>query len=346
MYDGFEVDMLNLGDADCLLLTWWNGLSNLRVLIDGGNAGDAMAILAFLKHRGVTRLDAIVGTHMHDDHAAGLTRIVESGALQIGRAYVHIPQNHLVMKLVEKALGIAAGTSGADCVEKTLQTSNRLITAIRAKNIPITEPFQGTNIGLSTVAGPSLDYYTEVVAQFQDAEAIRSLDKGTLNHLIADAIDDEFVKTGILAEGGLLDNPTTTAENNSSVILGTIARESKYVFTSDAGAPALKLAAAAYDLTRCFWMQIPHHGSRHNITKELIENFSPNFAYVSAARSKKHPRRAVVNAFKKTGARVYSTHYPSPGHLWNHVGTVPSRSDYGPVASLYEADEAERRMAG
>jgi beta-lactamase superfamily II metal-dependent hydrolase len=346
MYDGFEVDMLNVGDADCLLLTWWNGFSNVRILIDGGNAGDATAILSFLQRRGVTRLDAIVGTHMHDDHAAGLTRIVEAGTLQIDHAYVHVPQNHLAMKLVEKALGIAAGTTGANCVEKTLQTSTRLIAAIRAKNILITEPFQGTSIGPLTIVGPSMDYYRELVAQFEDAESIRSLDKGALHHLIADAIEDEFVKTGILAEGCLLDDPTTTPENNSSVIAGTIARDSKYLFTSDAGAPALKLAAAAYDLTHCFWMQIPHHGSRHNITKELIENFSPNFAYVSAARSKKHPRRTVVNAFKKIGTKVYSTHYPSPSHLWNHVGNVPSRDDYGPVASLYEADEVARRMAG
>ena len=47
-----------------------------------------------------------------------------------------------------------------------------------------------------------------------------------------------------------------------------------------------------------------------NLTKSLIETFSPKTAYVSAGGSDKHPRRAVVNAFKKIGTSVDSTHYP------------------------------------
>jgi hypothetical protein len=55
----------------------------------------------------------------------------------------------------------------------------------------------------------------------------------------------------------------------------------------------------------------------------------------------KHPRRAVVNAFKAVGAQVFSTHYPPPngGNKWFSLGTVPGRSDYSATIPLYDADK-------
>jgi hypothetical protein len=90
-------------------------------------------------------------------------------------------------------------------------------------------------------------------------------------------------------------------------------------------------------------MQIPHHGSRRNVTKNLIDLFAPSTAFVSAEGSKKHPRRAVVNAFKDAGAKVYSTHYPTPIHLRQYVGTVPTRDGYEPVTALYDAENLAKK---
>jgi len=340
MYNGLEVDMLSVGDADCLLVSRWYGYVAKRVLIDGGNASDFANVRAFLERRNVSYLDAVVSTHMHDDHAAGLLTLVRDESIGIGAAYVHIPQNHLQMALVDRALKIAAGAKEAECLEKSLQTAKDLVGALRSRRIPvpIVEPFKGTTIEFLTVAGPSREYYEELVRQFEDIDAFKTMSQRGLHNLIEDSVDDYFVKTGFI-EASLLDNPETSAENNSSIIMGTIFDGEKYLFTSDAGVPALTLATAAYDLTGCNWIQIPHHGSRHNITAELIEHLSPKTAFVSAAGNSKHPRRAVVNAFKEAGAQVFSTHYPEPTNLWNHRGVVPAREEYGYVAPLYDKDK-------
>lgn len=340
MYNGIEVDMLSVGDADCLLISRWNGFVVTRILVDGGNAGDFGTLRAFLRQRDISYLDAIVCTHMHNDHAAGLVELVRDQSVGIGVAYMHVPQNHLRMALVEKALKIAAGASQADCVEKTLKTADDLLGALRTRKIPVVEPFQGTIVQFLTVTGPSQAYYEELIHQFEDAGTIRSMGQGNLNYIFEDAIDDYLAKTGVL-EGSLLVNPQTSAENNTSVIMGTLFDDKKYLFTSDSGAPALKLATAAYDLRGCHWMQMPHHGSRHNITAELIEHFAPTFAYVSATGSSDHPRRSVVNAFKKVGAQVFSTHYPDPISLWHHYGTVPARTNYSAATPLYDKDNKE-----
>lgn len=337
MYNGIEVDMLGVGDADCLLVSRWNGFVPTRILIDGGNAGDFGTLRAFLKRRDISYLDAIVCTHLHNDHAAGLVQLAKDQSVRIGVAYVHVPQNHLRMALVEKALKTAAGASQAACVEKTLKTADDLLAALWTRKIRVVEPFQGAIIEFLTVVGPSLAYYEELIHQFEDADAIRSMGQGNLNSIIEDALDDFLAKMGVI-EGSLLDNPQTSAENNSSVIMGTVFNGKKYLFTSDAGAPALKLGTAAYDLARCYWMQLPHHGSRHNITAELIEHFSPTFAYVSATGNLDHPRRSVVNAFKKVGAQVFSTHYPDLTNLWHQYGTVPTRTDYSAATPLYDKD--------
>jgi hypothetical protein len=47
MFDGFEIDMLSLGDADCILVTQWSPFDGypFRVLIDGGSRSHAKLIL-------------------------------------------------------------------------------------------------------------------------------------------------------------------------------------------------------------------------------------------------------------------------------------------------------------
>ena len=43
-FNGREIDMLSLGDADSILVTGWYGTSAWRALIDGGRASDAKAV--------------------------------------------------------------------------------------------------------------------------------------------------------------------------------------------------------------------------------------------------------------------------------------------------------------
>jgi len=62
VFNGLEVDMLSVEDADCILVSLWTGYAVTRVLIDGGNAGDFGKLRAFLKKLGISYLDAIVGT--------------------------------------------------------------------------------------------------------------------------------------------------------------------------------------------------------------------------------------------------------------------------------------------
>jgi beta-lactamase superfamily II metal-dependent hydrolase len=336
MYDGVEIDMLSVGDADCILVTKWAGSAPVRVLIDGGNKGDFSTVRNFLRRRGISFLDAIVCTHLHADHAAGLIELVQDRSITFGGAYMHVPQRHLSSSLVQKTIASLSDSKTADSIRKSLATATDLASAFTARGKVITEPFAGTKIEFLTVVGPSREYYEELLRQFGDVDAIKRVDTQETLHKFWAMLHDQAAES---LDTDLPSDPQTTPENNSSVILAFIdpPMDHKYLFTSDAGVPALQKALESYVLANCHWMQIPHHGSRRNINPALIKTFSPTYAWASAEGNKKHPRRAIVNAFKEAGATVSSTHYPHPGDLWKYRGSVPPRDGYGPLVSLYDA---------
>ncbi len=336
-YDGLEVDMLSVGNADSILVTNWVASNNTvsRVLIDGANKLGADVVKAFLKNNKITWLDAVVCTHPHDDHAAGLVELLKDESIGIGSAYMHIPHWHADVPAIKNALSKITDSAEADSIRKSLATVEELYAAFNARKIGIFEPFSGIEIQFLTVVGPSQEYYEELVTSFGDSQSVKSVDTRDQIYKIWAMLHDK-AQEQLGTE--LPPDPQTTPENNSSVILATIRHEKKFLFTADAGVPALQKASEAYDLSKCYWMQIPHHGSRRNINPALINVFAPDNAWVSAEGSKKHPRRAVVNAFKEAGAEVCSTHYPQSTNMRIFTGTVPTRVGYTPLIPLYEAD--------
>lgn len=329
--------MLSLGDADSLLVTHWADGRYIRVLIDGGNKGSAPIVRQFLKNRGISHLQHVVCTHPHDDHAGGLVDLLADLTLTIDHVWIHRPQLHVSMLLVEYALNQTHGLRRAEVIQETLKTIDTLTAICATRRIPTSEPFAGAQIGPLTVVGPTVDYYSELVAQFANTDAIRASEA-----LVSNLPNQAFLESLLESMNppvseSLEANPETQPENNSGAILAMQHDSGLHLFTGDAGAQALLRAAQQYRLGGCHWMQIPHHGSRRNITEPLIQYFCPKHAFVSAKGSLKHPRRAVINAFKKVGACVYSTHYPNSGDLWHHRGSVPPRTGYCSATALWEA---------
>lgn len=332
-YNGIDIDMLYLGKADSILVSRWYGTSATTVLIDGGNKDSFETVRSHLSRLKITWIDHVVCTHLHDDHARGLVELLRDQTVGIGRLWVHIPEFHIEMATMERALRAKSGLWLADTIRRSLETVGELVSAAQRRNLSISEPFAGDQIGFLTVVGPSSTYYETLINEMADPDRLQEhARRGSIERLI-----DAFPEVREEPEHGLIDEPTTTPENNSSTILRTIVDGCKYVFTADAGVEALRRAALSWNLERCSWFQIPHHGSRRNINQGLIEYFRPAVAYVSAPGSPKHPRRAVVNAFNRVGSSVYSTHYPSEKSLWHHRGTTPERGGYGSATSLYNA---------
>jgi beta-lactamase superfamily II metal-dependent hydrolase len=336
-YLGIEVDMLSLGDADCILVTGWNSGIAQRVLVDGGNKNDAPKVRAFLAQRRVNYIDHVVCTHPHDDHAGGLVELLTDPKFVFGTFWMHQPWNHVDPRALEVALQTTSAKRVAKILWDSLKTQLAIIKALRLRGKIAIEPFAGQQIAFLTVCGPSAAFYKALVAEFTDLNKLAGFEQ-SMNAHEQQVFLEKFraLVTPLNNDGSALGGEATEPENDSSVVLATRYDNETVLFTADAGVPALEMVRRNYPvLQNCNWMQVPHHGSRRNLTEELVAWFRPKAAFVSAKGEDGHPRVKLVNAFTRTGTVFYSTHYPNGAHLWYRLGFVPARLDYGPATQLY-----------
>jgi competence protein ComEC len=64
----------NVGQADSTLITY----EDKSILIDAGNDSDGERIVDFLQTKGITKIDYLIGTHIHEDHIGGLADIINN----------------------------------------------------------------------------------------------------------------------------------------------------------------------------------------------------------------------------------------------------------------------------
>src|SRR6266481_3289733 len=95
MFDGIEIDMLSLGDADAILVTKWHSSGPFRILIDGGTGDSVGTVRDFLRSLGCTSLFAVVCTHPHNDHAAGLIKLLQDQSITVTYGWMHDIRKHV-----------------------------------------------------------------------------------------------------------------------------------------------------------------------------------------------------------------------------------------------------------
>jgi beta-lactamase superfamily II metal-dependent hydrolase len=200
--------------------------------------------------------------------------------------------------------------------------------------------------GSAIVLGPNRAYYQLLVSQFRDTPTASFSVPAILQKAVASANEAvEWVAEKMdMQYESLDDSGVTSHENNSSVILLLTIDGKKLLLTSDAGMPALTAAAnyaasrniALHDLS---FMQVPHHGSKHNVGKTILNRIKAGTAYVSAgATAPKHPAKKVTNALIRRGSSVFVT----AGRSLLHFYDSPQRNTYSGVVSLPFYDQVEK----
>jgi len=71
---GWSVRVLDVGEGQAVLVQ----AGDRGVLIDTGHAGQAARLVGRLRALGVRRLDHLILTHLHPDHASGYFRVIEA----------------------------------------------------------------------------------------------------------------------------------------------------------------------------------------------------------------------------------------------------------------------------
>jgi beta-lactamase superfamily II metal-dependent hydrolase len=107
----------------------------------------------------------------------------------------------------------------------------------------------------------------------------------------------------------------------------------KYLFMGDAGRDAFNNIPLHLknEIKGVFWLKVPHHGSKHNMDSAMINWIKPKTAYISTEGIENYLNQCTVNALKRAGCSVYSTHKKHTSFL--HKG-IWKRENYSTATPL------------
>ena len=332
----FSIDMLDLGNADCQIIWIKTNRQDFVTIIDGGNPKDATTVIAHYEkyiqpHVPEDCPILMINTHPHKDHIGGLTEIVHYFKNQIVQFYYNDPTLYIdevrmanIQKLNEFIL---YSNRSVKRIMESLKDVDDLKTVLNRYNIITSEAFSNTplNHNLFEIVGPSKEFYLKQLNNFTDVESPKFMSLNTQKESEVNEIEEELIPCK-----GLDEKNDSSAENLTSVLIKfTDSSGRKYLFTADAGIDSFESALQnGYNIKNLHICQLPHHGSRRNMSTNWVSNFNPNQFWVSANGSAKHPRKAVISCIKKNlpNCSVYSTHSGGTIHIISTSNLFPKRN--------------------
>jgi hypothetical protein len=326
MADFFEIDFLDVeskksGDAIPLRYSI-DGVTRIHVTDGGFQATGDLVVKHINKYYGSPKfIDAVIVTHPDGDHAGGLRKLFDE--YEIGELWMLRPWLY-ADELIDRFSRFTSSDNLAKRLKEIYPNLAALEELAEANGVTILEPFQGAKIGKFNVLAPSKTRYLDLVVESEKTPEATKLEERTLAEAAGGFIKKaiNFIKSAWGHEYFPADD--TSPENNMSVIQYACLCDKKVLLTGDAGRAALDEAAdfaphVGLQLPGIDQIQVPHHGSRHNVSTEVLDRWlgtkhdsrpdSGSFtAIVSAAKEDKdHPRKSVVRAFIHRGAKVIST---------------------------------------
>lgn len=267
---GYEIDFLPAGEGersgDAIALRFGNLLADppqqTVVVIDAGYQKSGEALVSHVKTFFKTdRIDAVVSTHPDGDHASGLEIVLNE--MQVGCLLMHQPWNNTdgISDFFQD--GRVTDESVKNIVRASLDNAHALEKIANQKKIRIVQPFWGVTGFNNTmrVLGPTQDYYKKLLPGYRGTPEPKQ-ELGTFGQFVIKAKE---VIQNVAENWGfetLDDSGETSAENNSSAILLFTIGDDSFLFTADAGIPALteavvRLQQENFDFSKLKFIQVP-----------------------------------------------------------------------------------------
>ena len=313
-------------------------------VFDGGTSevGEALAehLNAYYLNNLPKEIDMVFCSHPDLDHASGLTHILQNYTVRylvMNRPWLYVDE------LYEK---VKDGRITKDSLERTLREKYKFIDELetlakRQRNCQIIPGIAESGLFPEmTIVSPTKAFYIQSLV---DSDKTPAMDLATESRsaqsLALNAFNaiDKWPRT-IWEEDDIREGEITSAENESSIVLRVQPQgDNPFLLLGDVGCKGLTVAmdyadAIKKSLNECDFVQIPHHGGRHNVSPSVLDRLigrkvaqdaTPSkTAFVSVGKDSDHPRKCVTNAFITRGCRVYVSSTTTLNH---HRGNVPKR---------------------
>ncbi len=354
---GFEIDFLPVGKSkksgDCTLFRYGDLFAGHEkqtvVVVDGGYAENANEIKNHLtKYYNCTDsdgniiIDLVILSHTDEDHVNGLVELAKCENVIIKNLLMKKPWESLNPNDFKD--GRITNKSLRERLKDTFDKAFELYTNCNGRKIKCAISSFNFNRANFTILGPTEDFYKQCIANSsktpEQSEQITNMRE--TNGFFDDS--EELYIPGKIAWN---DEETTSPINESSLIILFEYESTKILFTGDAGKEALNSAITTaksknFNLDNIKIIKMPHHGSRKNLSPELIDKLKSTNTWcivpcVSGDEGH-HPSKRLVNLLIEKGLSVYYTAgktlhwgYNEPKRNWT---SVQSHSTYTKIEKL------------
>jgi len=343
LYEALELDFLPVGSeskcGDAIALRYGTPAEYNVMVVDGGDLAAGAALVEHINSRFgvVSWIEHVVCTHCDSDHVSGLRNVIEK--FEIHNLWVHQPWLHAAELNPHFKGNWTDDNLAAHLRYDCFPIVSELCDLAEQKGVTLREPFAGVTIGPFTVLAPHYDTLMQLIPrmdQTPSSKAASAIDAAirSLKQRVLSVFETFHHET--LQDPGF--DGTSVANQTSVVLFSETA--GGILLTGDTGTRGLHEAAyiaaqLGITLSRPKLVQIPHHGSRHNVSPAALNEviglptFSrpdppERFAYTSAAAKSEMPRKVVENAFARRGYECYVT----KGGIRTFRHNFPMRPDF------------------
>lgn len=319
----YEIDFLSVGESngDAICVRYGQHGSRYTIhVVDAGYSDTGQSVVDHLNayYGRPTYIDHVVLSHADRDHAGGLPTVLES--FDVGTLWMNRPWLY-----AEEIVDRFHGNFTVQGLRNRIRDEYPLLVEIERiaerRGIPINEVFAGHEIGAFRVLAPLRGTYLSLIPELDRTPTSKADADGGIFGIIREFTKEVQAWIETWSDEKLSENPPpTSASNESSVVQMAVIDDQHLVLTADAGPKALDEAARVAQhfgimgLPKFF--QIPHHGSRRNVTPTVLNrwlggtvpqgNQNYGVAYCSVGTNKpEYPRHRVRNAVLRRGYGVF-----------------------------------------
>lgn len=266
-----QVTIINVGYGDAILFQAEGGYT---ALLDGGSAlpeefqGDPHRIpgAAYLRAQGVRHLDALLISHIHEDHVCGLEAVLQR--TEVDRIYVPYPVEPF---LQGSELTPAAGAPrSVPLYTKALNAYRRILLQARKRGIPVVMLKAGDTLELGTdirmqVLAPkknTVDAYMEIVEQAYRLAAD------------PDAVTECLTRLDVTS-------------NHTSMLLRFELGETVFLSAADS-CPCEWDEVPKILLKNVNVLKLPHHGQIDSISEHFMKNMPLQYVITTSASDRRY----------------------------------------------------------
>ena len=320
-----EINMINVEDGDAIIVQLKKGDKKALILIDGGYKKYYSKVkkrLEELLPLYNNKISLVVCTHYDNDHIGGIEKILDDYHLIIEKIWIHKIENTLKEQqvILENRISQLSGSLLLEShkIQKSIKAYNnnliiegykdllRVVKKIQEYDLEkkVVEATRGETLdGFPEfrVISPTKEYYNQNLPELKLESILEDLKNNirnkstnlkTLVELFYESKEDygEAVDYCENLEKSSLEN-SVTATNMVSIVTILETSDKKFLFTGDSGIETFEKHTPNWDkdLKNLFWLDIPHHGSKNNSSKRMLDVFNPITTFVSAKGATNRP---------------------------------------------------------